>query len=67
MKIDEIIARAGVNQLIAAFDLLHDILFWVKDNESRVLYANQHFIEHQGYKSLDQILLKTDFDFHPSI
>ncbi|MBB1386053.1 AraC family transcriptional regulator [Pseudoalteromonas sp. SG45-5] len=65
MKIDEIIARAGVNQLIAAFDLLHDILFWVKDNESRVLYANQHFIEHQGYKSLDQILLKTDFDFSP--
>lgn len=65
MKVDEIISRAGINQLIEAFDLLHDILFWVKDSESRVLYANQHFIAHKGYKSLDQILLKTDFDFSP--
>ncbi len=63
MEVQGIINKAGVNQLIAAFDLLPDILFWVKDSESRILYANQHFIEHQGYKSLEQILLKTDFDF----
>lgn len=63
MEVQGIINKAGVNQLIAAFDLLPDILFWVKDSDSRILYANQHFIEHQGYKSLEQILLKTDFDF----
>lgn len=63
MEVQGIINKAGVNQLIAAFDLLPDILFWVKDSESRIQYANQHFIEHQGYKSLEQILLKTDFDF----
>jgi AraC-like DNA-binding protein len=65
MDIQEIIKKAGVNQLIAAFDLLPDILFWVKDTDSRILHCNQHFIEHQGYKTLEQILLKTDFDFSP--
>lgn len=63
MDVETIIDKAGVKQLIAAFDLLPDILFWVKDTESRILYANQHFVEHQGYKVLDHILLKTDFDF----
>ncbi|KTF16835.1 AraC family transcriptional regulator [Pseudoalteromonas sp. H105] len=65
MDIQQIIDRAGVNQLISAFDLLPDILFWVKDTESRVLFANQHFIEHQGYKTFDQIAFKTDYDFSP--
>ena len=65
MDIQEIIKKAGVNQLIAAFDLLPDILFWVKDTDSRILHCNQHFIEYQGYKTLEQILLKTDFDFSP--
>ncbi|CAH9050511.1 HTH-type transcriptional activator RhaS [Pseudoalteromonas sp. CIP111854] len=60
-----ILNKAGVNQLIAAFDLIPDILFWVKDTDSKIVYANQHFVEHQGYKTLEQILLKTDFDFSP--
>lgn len=65
VDIQRIIERAGVNQLISAFDLLPDILFWVKDTDSRVLFANQHFIEHQGYKFFEQIALKTDYDFSP--
>ncbi|KJY88007.1 MULTISPECIES: AraC family transcriptional regulator [Pseudoalteromonas] len=65
MEEQTILNKAGVNQLIAAFDLIPDILFWVKDTKSRIVHANQHFVEHQGYKTLDQILLKTDFDFSP--
>ncbi|NUZ12785.1 AraC family transcriptional regulator [Pseudoalteromonas sp. McH1-7] len=60
-----ILTQAGVNQLIAAFDLIPDILFWVKDTDSRIVHANQQFVEHQGYKALEQILYKTDFDFSP--
>ena len=37
MEVQGIINKAGVNQLIAAFDLLPDILFWVKDSDSRIL------------------------------
>lgn len=65
MEEHTILNKAGVNQLIAAFDLIPDILFWVKDKKSRIIYANQHFIEHQGYSTLEQIRLKTDFDFSP--
>lgn len=66
MEAQELLQQAGVKQIIAAFDLLPDILFWIKDTESRILYGNSQFIEHQGFKSLDQILNKTDFDFSPS-
>ncbi|WP_105259290.1 helix-turn-helix transcriptional regulator [Pseudoalteromonas sp. T1lg88] len=65
MERTEFLHKVGVNQLIAAFDLIPDILFWVKDTDSRILHGNQHFIEHQGFRSLDQILFKTDFDFSP--
>ncbi|WP_448213578.1 helix-turn-helix domain-containing protein [Colwellia sp. MEBiC06753] len=66
MKATELLQQDGVKQIIAAFDLLPDIIFWIKDTESRILYGNSHFIQHLGYKTLDQILNKTDFDFSPS-
>ncbi|WP_206483044.1 AraC family transcriptional regulator [Thalassotalea sp. G2M2-11] len=65
MEAKELLQQVGVKQIIAAFDLLPDILFWIKDTESRILYGNKLFIEHLGFKSLDQILNKTDFDFSP--
>ena len=54
-----------VQQLIQAFDLLPDILFWIKDAEGRVIHANTVFIEQLGFKQLDQVLGKTDNDFSP--
>lgn len=53
-------------QLVKIFDLLPDILFWIKDHHHRFLYANKAFIEHQGVKSLDQVIGKTDYDFAPA-
>ncbi|MBN7823717.1 AraC family transcriptional regulator [Bowmanella dokdonensis] len=57
--------EAGVKKIIAAFDLLPDILFWVKDTQSRIIYGNQEFVKHLGYRFLEQVLHKTDFDFSP--
>lgn len=65
MAAQSILQQAGIKQIIAAFDLLPDILFWIKDTDSRILYGNSQFIRHQGCASLDQLLLKTDFDFSP--
>ncbi|MEL7025502.1 MAG: helix-turn-helix domain-containing protein [Pseudomonadota bacterium] len=44
-------------------DLVPDVLFWVKDSDSRFMYGNQAFLEHQGIKSANQLEGKTDFDF----
>ncbi|MBC3766924.1 helix-turn-helix domain-containing protein [Neptunicella marina] len=61
----ELLQQAGVQKIIAAFDLLPDILFWVKDTQSRIVYANTEFVQHQGFKHLEQVLNKTDYDFSP--
>lgn len=47
------------------YDLLPDIIFWVKDASGRVIHANQCFLEHIGVDSLEQAIGMTDFDFAP--
>ena len=63
--IDELIAQFGVKQIIQMFELMPDILFWVKNKQGKFVYANSHFIEHLGVKSLKQVVGLTDFDFSP--
>ncbi|MFT4937732.1 MAG: AraC-like DNA-binding protein [Paraglaciecola sp.] len=52
-------------QLLEMFDLLPDILFWIKDVNSRVMYANQSYRDHLGSGSTDTVTGKTDMDFLP--
>jgi AraC-like DNA-binding protein len=55
----------GLEQILGMFDLLTDVIFWIKDKESRVVYANKKFIEHIGMHSLNQVLGKSDLAFFP--
>ncbi len=55
-----------VYQLIEIFDLIPDILFWIKDKSGQFKYANRCFLEHHGLSSATQIINRTDFDFSPS-
>jgi len=52
-------------QLLAMYDLLPDVLFWLKDHSGLFVHANQSFIEHVGAASLSQVLGRTDYDFSP--
>lgn len=58
--------KVSVKQVLTMFDILPDVIFWIKDTDSRVVYANQMFVEHLGYKSIEQVLGKSDKDFSPS-
>lgn len=58
-------AILGINQILQMFDLLPDIIFWIKDAESRILYANNKFVQHIGWHSLQQVIGKTDMAFFP--
>lgn len=60
-----LLQQLTVQQLIGAFDLLPDILFWVKDSQGRIVHANSGFLEHLGFRQLEQVLNKTDNDFAP--
>jgi PAS domain S-box-containing protein len=62
---DSFVNQMGVEQLIRMFDLLPDVLFWIKDNSHNFIHANQAFIEHKGVKGIEKIIGKTDYDFSP--
>jgi len=53
------------DQLIECFDLLPDILFWIKNTKGQFLYANKFFLEHIGMTDMEQIIGRTDYDFSP--
>lgn len=62
---NESFADLKIVQLVEIFELIPDILFWIKDTDSRVVYANDLFVEHLGYTSKSQVYGKTDNDFFP--
>lgn len=51
--------------LLEMYDLLPDILFWIKDLDSRVMHVNQGYLDQIGCSSADAIIGKTDMDFSP--
>ncbi|WDD97942.1 AraC family transcriptional regulator [Thalassomonas actiniarum] len=62
---DDFLQQLSVSQVIEMFDLMPDMLFWLKDAEGRIRYANQYFLEHQGVDSLSQAIGCSDYDFSP--
>jgi AraC-like DNA-binding protein len=64
--VDRFINQLSVKQIIEMFDLMPDVLFWVKDEQNCFVYANQFFLEHHGVTSLVQIIGLSDFDFSPA-
>jgi AraC-like DNA-binding protein len=55
----------GIEQILQMFDLLPSTIFWIKDAQSSVIYANNKYVEHLGLHTLQQILGKSDLDFFP--
>ncbi|GHF01353.1 helix-turn-helix domain-containing protein [Thalassotalea profundi] len=65
MKENPLLNQLSAKQLIEAFELLPDILFWIKDCDCKIVYANKYLIEHLGYRSLESVIGKGDSDFSP--
>jgi AraC-like DNA-binding protein len=64
-SIDKLVELHGIKQIINVFDLMPDVLFWVKDIQGRIIYGNKLFLQHLGFTSLKQAFGYTDFDFSP--
>lgn len=65
MNRDNLLAQLSSKNALEMFNLLPDISFWIKDKESRVMHANDSYISRLGYKALEQLLGKSDYDFSP--
>ncbi|NQY86494.1 MAG: AraC family transcriptional regulator [Colwellia sp.] len=63
--IKNLIDLFGVKQIIKMFDLMPDILFWIKDVNGGIVYGNKFFLEHIGVQNLNKAIGCTDFDFSP--
>lgn len=48
------------------FQVMPDIIFWIKDTEGTMVYVNDAFVREMGKKSADEILGKKDRDLSPS-
>ncbi len=64
-NIDKLVELHGVKQIIDVFDLMPDVIFWVKDIQGRIIYGNKMFLQHLGLTHLKQVFGYTDFDFSP--
>lgn len=61
----EFLEEIGIPQIVHMFDLLPDTLFWIKNQNSQIIYANQAFLDTYGFKSLASIIGKNDNSLSP--
>lgn len=54
-------------QVLALFDLLPDVSFFVKDRKGRFMSLNRRGCEYCGVVSEDEAIGRTDYDFFPSM
>jgi len=54
-----------IQQMLSMYDLLPDVLFWIKNVEGQIVHANRGFLEHIGLNNREQALGLTDYDFTP--
>ncbi len=59
----DLLEQAGIQQIIGMFDLLPDLLFWIKDEHSRIVHCNKYYLAHIGASTLSQALGCDDYAF----
>ena len=61
----EFLDEVGVQQIVHMFDLLPETLFWIKNKDSQIIYANQAFLNTHGFTSLTKVVGKSDEALSP--
>jgi PAS domain S-box-containing protein len=64
-KDTDFLEEIGIQQIVHMFDLLTDTLFWIKNEKSQIIYANQALLDTYGYKSLGKLIGKSDDSLSP--
>ncbi|MGJ8690851.1 MAG: helix-turn-helix domain-containing protein [Thalassotalea sp.] len=65
MNKDNLLTNISTKQVLTMFNLLPEVLFWIKDTDCCLVYANESYLESLGLKNLEQITGKSDYDFSP--
>lgn len=65
--VDPFFSQLDMHQLLHTFDMLPETLVWIKDSDSRIMFANHCFLHQYGVSSLADVVGKTDDDFSPLV
>lgn len=65
VRVERFFSEIDVEPLLRTFDMLDETLVWIKDRESRIMFANDAFVYQYGADSLERLLNKSDYDFSP--
>jgi AraC-like DNA-binding protein len=57
---------AGAQHKFAMLDLIPDTHAWIKDTRGRFVYGNRLFFERFGFRSLEALVGKCDYDIAPA-
>jgi AraC-like DNA-binding protein len=63
--IHEFLSCSPISEFMKMYDVLPDVLFWIKNHHGQIMHANKFFLEHIGVRTLEQALGLTDYDFAP--
>lgn len=63
--VEDFFSKFDAMPLLNTFNMLEHTLVWIKDAESRIMFANTVFIHQYGANSLDQLIGKCDYDVSP--
>ncbi|WP_158970166.1 helix-turn-helix domain-containing protein [Paraglaciecola sp. L3A3] len=61
----EFVRDAEVMHVFNMYNLVPEVMFWVKDIEHRFIFANKKFLQTNKLKNIDSLLGKNDFDIEP--
>ncbi|AWB65293.1 AraC family transcriptional regulator [Saccharobesus litoralis] len=63
---NEFVESVGFSQVLDMYNLLPDVMFWVKDIHHRFIFANKVFLDRNGLDNIEQIVGRVGHDVLPN-
>ena len=65
MHKNSILNNVSAQQVIDMFDLMSDVIFWVKDINGCVVHCNKAYVDLTRFKSTSSVIGKSDMELYP--
>ncbi|MGI2114596.1 helix-turn-helix domain-containing protein [Shewanella frigidimarina] len=63
---EEILQGINIQKVIKMFDLVSDVVFWIKDDSGKIVFCNDAYVKSVGKRSLSEVIGKDDTELFPA-
>ncbi|MGZ9899702.1 helix-turn-helix domain-containing protein [Shewanella gaetbuli] len=63
---EQVLESISIQKIIKMFDLVSDVVFWIKDDLGQIVFCNDAYIKSVGKHSLSEVVGKHDIDLFPA-